>query len=267
MRDFRSRLLEGCRLDCLLLRETKLPKFTIRTKDQKSPSHLHLIKMPTYVVVGASRGLGYEWLRHLSADKANVVIGLARTPTSVDAKLAADSITNVHVLQADMVDHESLTTAANEIAKLTNSSVDYLITNGAYQNHKAAGVTPMAFTGNEDMLREEMKRNLDVNVVGVMFAINAFLPLVRKSSIKKIIVLSSGMADVEFVAKAEIPFSVAYAASKAAVNMVVVKYSVELKGEGIILLALSPGVIDTRVEPRKCSIVIFLSFIVSSCEK
>jgi len=204
--------------------------------------------MSSYVVVGASRGLGYAWLQYLSADKSNTVIGLARTPAQVDAQLAADGISNVHMLKADMVDHKSLTAAAAEVSTLTNGSVDYLIINGAYMNHKNAGITPTGFTGKEDLLWEEMRQHLDVNVVGVILAINAFLPLVRKSSIKKITVLSSGMADTDLVMKAEIAFGVAYASLKAALNMIVLKYSIELKDEGIILLALSPGVIDTRQE-------------------
>lgn len=53
------------------------------------------------------------------------------------------------------------------------------------------------------------------------------------------------------VKKAEIAFGVAYRAKKAALDMVDIKYAAELKDEGIVLLALSPGLIDTRLEPRK----------------
>ena len=207
--------------------------------------------MPSYVVVGASRGLGYAWLQHLSADKANTVIGLVRTPASVKTKLSNDKIENVHIVQADMVDPTSLTAAVSEVSKLTNGSVDYLIVNGAYQNPKTLGLTPAAFMGQDDLLREEFHQNMDVNVIGPISTINAFLPLVRKSKIKKITVISSGMGDFEFVTKAEIPFAVAYGALKAALNMIVLKYSIELKSEGIIFLAVSPGVINTREEQRE----------------
>lgn len=207
--------------------------------------------MPSYVVVGASRGLGYQWLKTLSADKANTVIGMARTPAPVHDKLAADGISNVHVLQADLVDNQSLTAAAAEVSKLTGGSVDYLIVNAAYQNHKTASLTPTSFIGHEDVLVEEMRQHLDVGVIGVIQAINAFLPLVRKSSIKKIIAISSGMADFEFVDQAEIAFGVSYGATKAAMNMIIIKYGIELKDEGVTVLALSPGLIDTREEPRE----------------
>lgn len=205
--------------------------------------------MPSYVIVGASRGLGYAWLQNLARDKENTVIGLARSPDAVSQQLAADKIENVHMIQADMTDHVSLASAAEKISQLTpDGGVDYFIVNGAYMNPKADALTPMAFSGQEELLKREMTAHLSVNVVGVILAINAFLPLVRKGSVKKIVVLSTGLADFEFVKGAEIPTHVAYGAVRAALNMVVLKYGVELKGEGVVVLALSPGLVDTRMD-------------------
>jgi hypothetical protein len=41
----------------------------------------------------------------------------------------ADNIKNVHLLQADMVDYNSLNAAATEAAKTTRGSLGYLIVN------------------------------------------------------------------------------------------------------------------------------------------
>ncbi|KFY40208.1 hypothetical protein V494_03613 [Pseudogymnoascus sp. VKM F-4513 (FW-928)] len=205
--------------------------------------------MPSYVIVGASRGLGYEWLRFLSQDPANTVVGLARTPEAVEAQLAADKITNARIVKADMLDHKSLTIAANEISKITKNSLDHLIVNGAYLSPEASFITPTEFTGQEELLRREFINNLDVNVVGVIYSINAFIPLIRKGNVKKITVISTGLADLELTQKANIAFSVLYSSTKAATNIVVAKYAAELRGEGIILLALSPGVVDTATGP------------------
>ncbi|KFZ13491.1 hypothetical protein V502_06572 [Pseudogymnoascus sp. VKM F-4520 (FW-2644)] len=205
--------------------------------------------MPSYVIVGASRGLGYEWLRFLSQDPANTVVGLARTPEPVEAQLAADKITNVRIVKADMLDHKSLTTAASEVSKITNNSLDHLIVNGAYLGLEANFMTPTEFIGQEDLLRREFINNLDMNVVGVIYSINAFLPLIRKGNAKKITVISTGLADLELAQKANIAFSVLYSSTKAATNIVVAKYAAELRGEGIILLALSPGVVNTATSP------------------
>ncbi|KAH8593050.1 hypothetical protein B0O99DRAFT_575764 [Bisporella sp. PMI_857] len=205
--------------------------------------------MPSYVIVGASRGLGYEWLRFLSQDPANTVVGLARTPEPVEAQLAADKITNVRIVKADMVDHRSLTIAASEVSKITNKSLDHLIVNGGYLDVGAYFITPTEFIGQEDLLRREFSNNLDVNVLGVIYSINAFLPLIRKGNAKKITVMSTGLADLELAQKANIAFSVLYSSTKAATNIVVAKYAAELRGEGIILLALSPGVVNTATGP------------------
>jgi len=150
-----------------------------------------------------------------------------------------------------MVDHKSLTIAASEVSEITNKSLDHLIVNGAYLNAGAAFMTPTEFIGQEDFLRREFSNNLDVNVLGVMYSINAFLPLIRQGNVKKITVMSTGLAELELSQKANIAFSVLYSSTKAATNIVVAKYAVELRGEGITLLALSPGVVNTATEPRK----------------
>lgn len=144
-----------------------------------------------------------------------------------------------------MAESKTLKKAALEVTKITQG-VDYLIVNGAYLTLKSSRFHPSEFTGRATELKEEIVDSLDVNVVGVIYSINAFLPLVPKGAAKKITVISTGMADADMVAQHDVPGSVVYASMKAATNMVVAKYAVELKGEGIVILALSPGVVDTQ---------------------
>lgn len=151
-----------------------------------------------------------------------------------------------------MADNASLTQAALEVSKIT-SSVDYLIINGGYLPLKTARFHPSEFTSREAELKEEMTESLNVNVIGVIYSINAFLPLVRNGSVKKITVLSTGMADAEWVVQNDIPGSLIYASMKAALNMVVAKYAVELRGEGIVIFALSPGIVNTQEGEGKFS--------------
>ena len=190
-------------------------------------------------------------MRQLSSDPNNIVIGVARNVAPVEAKLHADDIKNVSLLQADMIDHHTLTTAAAEAAKITSGSLDYLIVNGVYYSSTTA-IPPTSFIGREDLLRNDMIASFNVNVIGVMFTINAFLPLIRNGSVKKIIVMSTGLADPDFALKFGMPTSVTYSTTKAALNIVVLKYALELKSDGIIVLALSPGVVNTSEKPRMC---------------
>lgn len=188
----------------------------------------------------------------MSKDSGNTVIGLVRSVETVQAKLDADSVKNVHLYAADMADSESLEKAAAEIAKITKG-IDYLIVNGAYISTDSARYQPSEFTDKAALLKKEMIDSLEVNVVGVMYSINAFLPLVRKGTAKKITVVSSGLGDLDLTLSASVPGSVIYSSIKAATNIVVAKYAVELKEEGIIVFAISPGVVNTRTTPRKSS--------------
>lgn len=83
--------------------------------------------MPSYVITGASRGIGVshalsflrcfftffcflsqlEFVRQLSADKRNTVIAVVRNEKTADQLLAIRT-ENIHILEADIVDHVAL---------------------------------------------------------------------------------------------------------------------------------------------------------------
>ncbi|KAF2470636.1 NAD(P)-binding protein [Lindgomyces ingoldianus] len=201
--------------------------------------------MPSYVIIGASRGIGYQYLQTLSRNPSNIIIGTARTPSSVQAKVTADALPNVHILQGDLTDAASLSAAATKAAEITGGAVDYLIINGAYLSESTVFLAPTDFIGKEKYFQDEFTTSMNTNVAGALYAINTFLPLVKKSSIKKVTVISSGMGDLDLIVESEVAESVPYAISKAAVNILVAKYAVELKDKGVVFLALSPGVVQT----------------------
>ena len=45
-------------------------------------------------------------------------------------------------------------------------------------------------------LVDDTRKSIEINVLGVVKTIFAFLPLVRKGSLKKIVTISSGMGDI-----------------------------------------------------------------------
>ncbi|KAK5940812.1 hypothetical protein PMZ80_007229 [Knufia obscura] len=203
--------------------------------------------MPSYVVTGASRGLGYGFIKVLSQQPNNLVIGLVRNKEATDAKIAADNLKNIHIIQADITDLASLEGAKAQIEKLT-PSIDYLINNAAFLPGNTAFKKLTDFTDNPKVLEDDLRLSVETNVLGVIWTTNTFLPLVRKSSIKKVITISSGMADISFVNDYEIFEGGPYTISKAAVNTVVAKYNAALKHEGILFLAISPGFVNTGAD-------------------
>lgn len=83
------------------------------------------------------------------------------------------------------------------------------------------------------------------NVVGNVHLINLFLPLILKGNVKKIIVLSSGMADLEPTRIYNLYENPPYGIAKAALNMAVAKFSAEYAKHGVLFMSISPGVVDT----------------------
>ena len=82
-------------------------------------------------------------------------------------------------------------------------------------------------------------------MVGAVAVTNAFLPLIEKGALKKVINISSAAGDSEFVEKTGYA-SAAYGISKAALNYINAKYAVEFRGKGYTFLAISPGFVETR---------------------
>ena len=169
-------------------------------------------------------------------------------------QLAEDGLTKVKVVKGDMEDYKSMNAAAEEVSSLVGGGVDYLIVNGAYLPEGTAMLSPTQFVGQEELLLEEFNHAILTNAIGPIFTVNAFLPLMRAGKAKKIVVTSTGMADMDAMGVSGVAASVPYAASKAAVNLITAKFALDLKPDEITIIALSPGLVKTGA--RKCSLVV-----------
>jgi NAD(P)-dependent dehydrogenase (short-subunit alcohol dehydrogenase family) len=85
--------------------------------------------MPSYLITGASRGLGLSFLENLSSNSNNTVIGLVRNIADTESKIAAWDRNNIHLVQGDLSNYNSLKSAVDATAKITGGSLDYLIAN------------------------------------------------------------------------------------------------------------------------------------------
>jgi NAD(P)-dependent dehydrogenase (short-subunit alcohol dehydrogenase family) len=92
-----------------------------------------------------------------------------------------------------------------------------------------------------------------VNVVGTVYTINAFLPLLKNGALKKVITLSTGAGDLDFTFAAKYAINAPYSVSKAALNMVNSKYAVRYADEGFIFAAVSPGLVNTQTGDVSCA--------------
>ena len=134
--------------------------------------------------------------------------------------------------------------AADQVSETTGGKLDLLLNNAGFVSDLTAFKNLTEF--EPDVLEKDLMSSFHVNVVGVAHTTNAFLPLIRKGEWKKVITISTGMADNDLTNGYGVDMAGPYAASKAAVNTLVAKYNAAFgKSEGILFLAISPGAVDT----------------------
>ncbi|KAK2760404.1 hypothetical protein FQN54_002474 [Arachnomyces sp. PD_36] len=205
--------------------------------------------MPSYLVTGAGRGLGYGLLKNLASNPDNIVFGLVRNAQAARDRLAVDGITNVHVVQVTSItDSTSLSQAAQEVETIVgDSGLDCLINNAAYVSEVTAytSLSDVPSKESSDLFVEDLYKSFDVNVIGVLKTTFAFLPLIQKGKLKKVVAISSGMADIDLINEVKIPFSAPYAVSKAALSALVAKFHAAYADTGILFISLCPGLVDT----------------------
>ncbi|KAH9939729.1 NAD(P)-binding protein [Epithele typhae] len=201
--------------------------------------------MPSYVIVGASRGIGLEFVNTLSKSKDNVVFGIVRSPETVAALNAlAAAQPNVHVVKGDYTDVASLTAAADAVGKVTGGTLDVLINSGAIQ-FCANTFSKITEYPSPAALDADFLMGLQANALGPAHATNAFLPLLRAGPTKKVAALTSPTSDAALVARSGFGLNCFYKAAKAALNVVMADFAVALREEGFAVVAISPGVVNT----------------------
>ncbi|ORY60238.1 uncharacterized protein BCR38DRAFT_497893 [Pseudomassariella vexata] len=203
--------------------------------------------MSTYLITGVSRGLGFEFLRQLSEDPANTVVGLVRDKATTEKKASVElhDRDNIHLLQGDITDYAFLKKAVDATAAITGGALDYVIANAAFISTWSA-FDPIGVLGNQpEKLEQDLLGSLNANVIGNIHLFNLTIPLVLRGHAKKIIAISSGMADIDVITKFDITESAPYSISKAALNAAVAKFSAQYAKDGVLFLSISPGLVDT----------------------
>ena len=165
------------------------------------------------VVTGASKGMGRHFVAALAGAGMKVAC-LARPSKEFDS-LAAEFGDAVLPLACDVTDPAAVT-AAIEHAATKLGRIDLLVNNAAIYH-------PFAFDEGSDAM---IRQHLDINVLGVAWAIRAAIPHLRKTK-GQIVSISSESVRMPF------PMLALYAASKAAVETLSEGLREELRSDGI----------------------------------
>ncbi|HZM79222.1 MAG TPA: SDR family oxidoreductase [Candidatus Limnocylindrales bacterium] len=183
------------------------------------------------LVTGANKGIGYEISRLLLAAGVGVLIG-AR---SVERGRAAATSLGGHILHLDVTDEESIAVAAKEVEHQFGV-LDILVNNAGI----GGGFAKPSATSLDDV-----RRVFDTNLFGAIAVTNAMLPLLRRSHAGRIVNVSSELGSLHVASDRSSPIwgliTLAYPASKSALNMMTVQYAKELIDTPIKVNAVTPG--------------------------
>lgn len=190
--------------------------------------------MTIALITGANRGLGHETARQLAGRGWTILLG-ARDPDKgrvAAEKLAADGA-DVRPVTIDVTDDDSVAAAVEQVASWTDH-LDVLVNNAGI----IGSTTPPLETGPEDFLA-----CFGVNLLGPVRVTRAFLPLLSKAELPRVVMVSSGMGSFGITTdpdRLESGFvSLVYPSSKAALNMVTTMYAKALPGWKVN--AVDPG--------------------------
>lgn len=89
-----------------------------------------------------------------------------------------------------------------------------------------------------------LKELFHINVIGNVHLFNLFLPLILKGETKKVIVVASAWADLDWTIKYDLTPGSLYGSTKAAMNIITGNYSAQYKKEGVLFLSISPGMVE-----------------------
>jgi len=177
------------------------------------------------LVTGASSGIGHHCAHALRA-RGWRGFATARRPADV-ARLGEEGLEAVPL---DLACEASIEAAVQEVLEATGGRLDALFNNGAYGQPGAV----------EDLSRDVLRAQLEVNVLGTQSLTNRVIPVMRAQGGGRIVHNSSVLGLVS------LPFRGAYNASKHALEALADAQRLELRGSGIHVCLIEPGPIESR---------------------
>jgi NAD(P)-dependent dehydrogenase (short-subunit alcohol dehydrogenase family) len=198
------------------------------------------MKQHMALVTGSNRGIGYEIVKQLAMKKIEVIL-TSRNSASGEAavrKLARDGVKKVVAMELDVSNQVSVDNLLDKVEK-TFGRLDILVNNAAILIDKD-NVT----ASNANL--ETVKATLETNLIGAWRMCRAFIPLMKKNSFGRIVNVSSGSGQFEYMATSG-GYWPAYSVSKASLNALTVMLASELRGTNILVNAVCPGWVRTNM--------------------
>jgi NAD(P)-dependent dehydrogenase (short-subunit alcohol dehydrogenase family) len=185
--------------------------------------------MTTVLLTGASSGIGAATA--LALDRAGMTVFAGFRDPSDSGPLEKGASDRLRVLPLDITDEQSIAGAvASMQAQLGDAGLDAVI------NNAGEGIPgPL-----EILALDQLREQLEVNVIGQVAVTQAVLPLLRRARGRVIFVGSLG-------GKVAVQFAGPYHASKYAMEAIADSWRQELAPDGIAVSLIEPGAMATPI--------------------
>lgn len=197
------------------------------------------------LVTGASKGIGYEVAKQLGEQGITVLVA-ARTQAAADeaaAKLQSEGV-QASGVELEVTNGEHIEKLARWIGE-TYGRLDILVNN--------AGI----WAEHGEYAGDAFRDTFEVNTFAPFFLTEALFPLLQKSEAGRIVNQSSALGSIAYILTNEFAQRIAtpaYAASKAALNMLTAYWAQRTKGTNLKVNSVHPGVVKTRMGGDKAEL-------------
>lgn len=192
--------------------------------------------MTTILITGANRGIGFEMTKQW-AEQGALVIAACRKP---HAAAGLNELMNYHdnvvPVQMDVTSEKSVAAAAAQVKTITDS-LDILVNNAGMliRNESIASFDPA-----------DMQQTFDTNVVGPMLVAKHFIDVLMAGENPRLLNISSQLGSLALMENGRHGIY-SYNASKAALNMLTRMMAHDLKAQGVTVVSVHPGWVQTEM--------------------
>ena len=195
------------------------------------------------LVTGGNRGIGLEICRGLAELEHYVAMGSRDAAAGAQALAELDQKIRdrVTVVQLDVTDGESARRAIAQV-QARWGPIDVLVNNaGVYLDEGVPGISVPI---------DVVETTLHTNLVGALRLAQLVIPGMRERRFGRIVNVSSGYGRCDSTESGGV---LAYKLSKIALNGMTRVLAVELEGAGVLVNAVDPGWVRTRMGGRSAS--------------
>lgn len=189
-----------------------------------------------FLVTGANRGLGAQFVASLLERTTGTVVAACRDPAALAGRDRVDP------QRLDVTDQDSIDALAGHLTEKYGRVDGVFSVAGILGDGDATPGPERALAGID---RDWLRLSLDTNAVGPMMLTKAVAPLLRAKKPRPPSVLMHMSARVGSISDNGLGGWHSYRMSKACLNMAVKGASLELKRHNCVVLAMHPGTCDT----------------------